>query len=288
VIDWLASYPKSGNTWMRMLLANYFSETDEPHDINKPGVTNGIASSRWRFDELLGLDSAHLTNTEIMKLQPRAFEAMVAQHPAPQWMKVHDAQARLPGGEWQFPPHVSGSAIYIIRNPLDVAVSRAFHDGHGDMDKAVAMLCNPECSISGGGKNQLHQFMGDWSHHVLSWVDQDAIPVLVVRYEDMLADAGRELTRVIRAARPEEVIDPGRIVIAVQNAAFETLQAKEAEHGFRETTARQNRFFRNGTAGDWVNHLTDAQEARIRDAQGAVMKRFGYALAQSTTDIELG
>lgn len=49
-INWLTCYPKSGNTWMRMLLANYFSETDTAHDINAVGVTDGTASIRWRFE----------------------------------------------------------------------------------------------------------------------------------------------------------------------------------------------------------------------------------------------
>jgi hypothetical protein len=277
MIDWLASYPKSGNTWMRLLLANYFSETDEPHDINKPGVTNGIASSRWRFDETLGVDSAHLTDAETMTLQPRIYEALVTQHPAHLWMKVHDAQARLSGGGLLFPPHVSGSVIYIIRNPLDVVVSRAFHDGHHDMNKSVAMLCNPHATIGGTGKVQLRQVLGDWSYHVASWVDQDVIPILVVRYEDMLEDAARELTRVISFARPTETIEDARIAKAVANSAFEALQAAEAEGGFRETAPRQQRFFRSGKAGDWFNHLTEEQIAQLRDAHLAAMQRFGYA-----------
>jgi aryl sulfotransferase len=276
VIDWLASYPKSGNTWMRLLLSNYFSETDTPHDINEPGVTNGIASMRWRFDEILGVDSAHLTDAEIMALQPRLFESMVAQYPEPQWIKVHDAQARLANGEWLFPPHVSERIIYIIRNPLDVAVSRAFHDGHGDMEKAVAMLCNAKTTISGGGTTQLRQFLGDWSHHVRSWVDQDAIPVLIVRYEDMLGDTAHELERVIAFARPDAGDDSARIEKAVAHSSFAALQATEAKKGFREAAARQDIFFRSGMAGDWVNHLTDAQAERIRDEHGAVMQRFGY------------
>lgn len=276
MIDWLASYPKSGNTWMRLMLANYFSETDDPHDINQPGVTNGIASSRWRFDELLGVDSAHLTDSEIDLLLPRVFEAMVAQSPARQWIKVHDAQRRLADGHWLFPPHVTGTAIYLVRNPLDVAVSRAFHDGHGDMDKAVAMLCNPAAAVSGGGKMQLRQLMGDWSHHVNSWARQAALPVRVIRYEDMLADPGRELAGAIAFARPDEPVDPKRIERAVTHTAFDRLQAAEAEHGFRETTARQERFFRNGKAGDWVNHLSSHHVDRLWQCHRDTMQQFGY------------
>lgn len=277
MIDWLASYPKSGNTWMRLLLANYFSETDQPHDINQPGVTNGIASLRWRFDEMLGLASSDLTDDEIDGLLPRMFEIMVARNPVPQWIKVHDAQRRLAGGQWLFPPHVSGTVIYLIRNPLDVAVSRAFHDGPGDMAKAVTMLCDPMASVSGAGKPQLRQFMGDWSRHVESWTLQQDIPVKVIRYEDMLQDAGRELAEVIAFARPDEQIDQARIDRAVAHTRFEALQAAEAEQGFRETTARQQRFFRSGKSGDWVDHLSPEQVDTIWQCHREVMQRYGYS-----------
>jgi aryl sulfotransferase len=277
VIDWLASYPKSGNTWMRMLLANYYSEHDQPHDINAPGVTNGIASSRVRFDELLCLDSSILTDDEVARLQPHTFEVLVELYPAAQWMKVHDAQRRSADGTWLLPPHVSGRAVYLIRNPLDVAVSRAFHDGHGEMHKAVTMLCTPDAAVAGGNSAQLRQVMGDWSQHVASWVDQDDIPVMVVRYEDMLADTARELARVIAFARPDDVIDQARLAQAVGNAAFDRLQAAEAEQGFREVGRRQERFFRSGKAGDWVNHLSAEQVDRICSTHGAMMRRFGYS-----------
>lgn len=279
MIDWLASYPKSGNTWMRMLLANYYREDDQPHDINAPGATNGIASSRPRFDETLCLDSSLLTDAEVAELQPYVFETLVKFNPAPIWMKVHDAQARRADGGWLFPPHVSGRAVYLIRNPLDVAVSRAFHDGHAEMDKAVTMLCTPDMALAGGSKGQLRQVMGSWSQHVASWVDQDAIPVMVVRYEDMLADAAAELARVIAFARPHDTLDPERVALCVANAAFDKLQAAEAEKGFREVGARQERFFRSGKAGDWVNHLTAEQVDRICTTHGEMMARFGYAPA---------
>jgi aryl sulfotransferase len=275
-IDWLASYPKSGNTWMRLLLSNYYSDKEEPHDINKPGVSDGIASSRWLFDSHMGLSSADLTDDEAMAMMPGLFRELTRASTRKHWIKVHDAQARLADGEWMFPPDATGGIIYIIRNPLDVAVSRAFHDGHGDMDKAVAMLCNVEASISGGPKSQLRQVMGDWSHHVRSWVDQDDIPVIVVRYEDMLADTAGELRRVLAFARADEPIDETRIARAVTHTAFETLQAAEARDGFREVTQKQERFFRSGKSGDWKSHLTADHVATLCACHAEVMARFGF------------
>jgi len=275
-IDWLASYPKSGNTWMRILLANYFGESDAQHDINRPGVTNGIASLRWRFDEFLGLPSSDLTPEEIVMVQPHVYEILVAQDPVRHWIKVHDAQRQLADGRWLFPPSVSGVVVYLIRNPLDVAVSLAFHDGHEDMRRSVAKMCNERTVLGSGRSLQLEQFMGSWSGHVESWIDQAEIPVLLVRYEDMLADTARELARVLQFARPELPVDPARIASAVEHARFEKLRDIESARPFRETPPRAKRFFRQGRAGDWRNHLPKAEISKLLDRHWRVMSRFGY------------
>lgn len=277
-IDWLASYPKSGNTWMRMLLSNYFSEQDDPHDINKPGITNGIASSRMLFDEFLGVDSSDLTAEEVKTLQPHIYKLLTEHNRQHHWLKVHDAQAMLPDGRWLFPPAVSGSVVYLIRNPLDVTVSLAFHDGHEDMDRAVSKMCNRDMALGGEQRAQLRQFMGSWSDHVRSWTDQSEIPVLVVRYEDMLADTISELERVIAFARPAKAVEIWRLEKAVRNAAFDKMQTAESETRFRETPSKAKRFFRNGKAGDWKNHLSNEQVNRICECHVNIMKRFNYGL----------
>ncbi|MFO0993126.1 MAG: sulfotransferase domain-containing protein [Hyphomicrobiales bacterium] len=275
-IDWLASYPKSGNTWMRLLLANYFGEGDEPHDFNKPGITNGIASLRWRFDEFLGLSSSDLIADEVLSVQSHVYEMLVGQDPQHHWMKVHDAQKRLSDGRWLFPPAVSGAAIYLIRNPLDVVVSLAFHDGHEDMQRAVAKLCDRDGSLGSGKSPHLRQHLGSWSEHVESWIDQSEIPVLIVRYEDMLADAGRELSRVVKFARPELAVDEVQTAKAVAHTRFEKLKTAEDAKPFRETPSRAKRFFREGKAGDWRKHLSASQVRKVIDCHARVMARFGY------------
>ena len=68
---------------------------------------------------------------------------------------------RLADGRWLFPPAVSGVAIYLIRNPLDVAVSLAFHDGHEDMRRSVAKMCNEQAVLGSGKSLQLSQFRGE-------------------------------------------------------------------------------------------------------------------------------
>ena len=275
-IDWLASYPKSGNTWLRILLANYFAETDDPYDFNMPGVTRGSAASRWVFDEFLGISSSDLSLSETRAMRPQVYKLMAQRNFAPIWLKTHDRQQRVGDGGWLFPAAVSGSAIYIIRNPLDVAVSNAFHDGHTDMARAVNKLCDQNATIGQGSSDQFPQLLGDWSGHVQSWVDQGQIRVLVVRYEDMLADTAAVLTTVIRFARPDIEVERHRVTRAVRNSRIEALQLSEDRTGFREAPRTSGRFFRKGEAGDWRNHLSAAQALQIRVAHLAVMSRFGY------------
>lgn len=274
-INWLASYPKSGNTWMRMLLANYVRDDGASHDINAVGVINGIASWRARFDEILGISSNDLTWAEERPLRPHVYRAIAAHSAAPVWMKVHDAQDRLPDGQWLFPPEASHAAIYLIRNPLDVAVSYAFHAGK-PVAEASDWLCDPDHIVGRASRHQLPQFTGSWSDHATSWIDQTEIPVCVIRYEDMLADTASQLARVIAFARPDLSLDTSRLAEAVEQSRFGTLQAAEAETGFREKNERSARFFRSGRANAWHDHLTPEQARRICTAHRQTMLRFGY------------
>src|SRR5687768_11035432 len=97
-IVWLASYPKSGNTWFRIFLRSLLSEPEE--DLSLDGVGFLIASCRQMFDDLSGIDSSDLTHDEIDLLRPRVYEQLAEQSPKrPLFMKTHDAWTRLPNGE---------------------------------------------------------------------------------------------------------------------------------------------------------------------------------------------
>jgi hypothetical protein len=73
---WLASYPKSGNTWLRMLIANLSAVDDRPVDINDLPERGGIGSARGPFDYLTLVDSSLLTHDEIDALRPRVYEEL--------------------------------------------------------------------------------------------------------------------------------------------------------------------------------------------------------------------
>ena len=188
-IIWLASYPKSGNTWFRVFLTNLLSNSDKPADINNLYPTT-IASSRSLFDEATGIPSSDLTQDEIEKLRPRVYRYMSETSDEIIYHKIHDAWIKLSEETDLVPDDVTKGVLYFIRNPLDVAVSFAHHSATS-IDRAIDMMNNHDfafCSRETKLHNQTRQRLLTWSEHVESWIDQSGLPVMILRYEDMLTD----------------------------------------------------------------------------------------------------
>lgn len=272
---WLASYPKSGNTWMRALVAS-LAAGGRPVDINALSAVVGAADCH-RFDDVFGVDSADLTDAELAGLRPRLYEALAAEASGPILIKVHDALVPTPCGELLAPASVTRAAIYVVRNPLDVAPSLAHHLGI-PIDRAVAFMANPDPALGpphDRGHRQMRQRLLDWSAHVESWLGAP-FPVHVVRYEDLHRAPCRQLARV--AAVLELPAPLGVLRRAVSAARFGRLQQQEQASGFMEAPAGR-RFFRRGHAGSGRRELGSALVQRIVERHGPVMRRLGYIRA---------
>ncbi len=274
-IIWLASYPKSGNTWFRIFLSNLFSESDEPVSINKLHATP-IASGRTLFDEYAGVSSSDLSQDEIDDLRPGVYREAAANSGELIFQKVHDAWRLTPSGEPMFPADVTKAVIYFIRNPLDVAVSFAFHSS-SSFEKAVDEMNDPDNAFCGKPKrlyNQLRQHLMTWSGHVKSWVDESGLPVLVLRYEDMKADTYNSFKKALDFLELE--FSDQKIRQAIHNADFRNVRLMEEAEGFNEKPIKMTSFFREGAAGGWRNHLDPKDVERIVSEHGEVMRRYGY------------
>jgi aryl sulfotransferase len=284
---WLASYPKSGNNWMRMLIGCLALKDVEAIDINQTAEAGGISSSRVAFDFVTLLESGMMTFDEIDRLRPRVYEVQEqnlqesltdeAETSATVFVKAHDAYTLNSLGE----PILAGArgargVILIVRDPRDMVASLANHN-QSTLDQAIASMSTPEdalCSKPGRQHNQLRQIMLGWSGHAASWLDQQDIPVHLVRYEQLKQDTVNTFVGAMAfAGRPISTADAER---AVQLADFSQLQAREREQGFGERPPKVTAFFRKGQMGGWRDELTDEQVQRIEDAHRPMMERLGY------------
>lgn len=290
---WLASYPKSGNTWFRLLLANLRAEA--PVDINALPERGGIASARARFDNMMLFPSGLLTHEECDRLRPGLYEAMAgrdwlsaniddeAPPGQPLFIKTHDAWTYTTDGVPLLGagPGVKG-AILIVRDPRDVAPSLANHGGQ-TIDQSIRFMADPEgmfCGRVDRQHSQLRQRLPGWSGFNRSWLDQDEIPVHLVRYEDLHTDTLGVFAGALAFAGV--ALDFGAMERAVEFASFTLLRAQELRSGFREApVGRSAPFFRRGQVAAWRQELSVAQVARIEEDHAGMMDRLGYPRAQT-------
>jgi hypothetical protein len=275
-IVWLASYPKSGNTWFRAFLTALLN--DGYLDINQI-KTDGIFSSRQIFDEFTDIDSTYLYNHEVKKLQANicSYRANFYEKEC-LFIKIHDAYGYQELNLPIIPTESTLCAIYFIRNPLDIACSLASHI-NGTVDEAIALMNNHKkintSSDNINTQDQLKQRLLSWSEHVESWaITKLPFPVLILRYEDMLTNSIACFIKALNFLGIKATHN--QIETATRATRFEELKKKEIQKGFKERTSLKNLFFRKGNAGNWHTELTTLQIELIKKNHSNVMQLFNY------------
>lgn len=236
----ILSFPKSGNTWTRFLIAN-LAYPETPADFSN---INRLTP-----------DPEALSKRELAKM------------PRPRIIKSHQ----------YFDPRYK-CVIYVVRDPRDVALSQFhFHRKRGLIDdgypaeKFVTRFVAGETSP-----------YGSWGENVASWLAtrQNQPGFLLLRYEDMLDDAARELIKVASFLRIPH--DAERIANAVRrSAADEMRKLEKSQAGLWSSTqnTRQDvQFVRSAKAGGWRTGLPEPAVAQLEAAWGPLMMHLGYEL----------
>jgi DNA-binding Lrp family transcriptional regulator len=270
-IVWIASYPKSGNTWLRLFVANLIADRDEPLDINAVGrFVPGEADPGW-FRAAVRRPLRELSEAEIAALRPEVHRRIARAKPKGILLKTHNVLGE-DRGHPLIAMEATAGAIYVVRDPRDVALSARSHFGL-DLDETIAAMARSTRS-SPEPEQQIYEVYESWSNHVRSWT-QDAHPrLLVLRYEDLHARPLEAFGAVARALGLGR--DRRRIERAIAHSSFAEASAQEKTKGFGERSRHAERFFHSGRAGAWRDLLTPAQAERTARDHGEQMRRFGY------------
>lgn len=271
---WIASYPKSGNTWVRVFLHNLLGELlgqAEAHNINALHLLTGRESLAAGFEKRLGKSAQEATPQEIAEARFGVQAGMVAAAKGPALIKTHNAVANVDG----FPTinfDVTKAVIYIVRNPLDVAVSYAHYSGLSP-DAIIAYMADPSGNIHPGDR-RVYEFLGSWSFHTASWMSIPHRPVLLLRYEDMLSAPERSFGRLAAFLRVKP--SPAQLARAIEKSSFAEMARQEELNGFNERPPAAEKFFREGKSGQWKEALSQSQISAVVSAHAPMMMRFGY------------
>jgi hypothetical protein len=269
-IVWLASYPKSGNTWLRMFLHNYICQPSAPYDINALTDLSVSESAAPFYNKYDPRPAGQFTTQQVQMMRPKVHEDLTRLHDDLVFIKTHNAMLTFQNVAL-CTEAVTAGAIYIVRDPRDVAVSYARYTGKS-LDEIIELMGH-EGAANRGDDRQVFELLSSWSAHVASWISRPK--TLVLRYEDMLADPSRPFGAVVRYLG--DAPNPARLDKAIAFSDFKIAAAQEASLGYSANAAGAgSAFFRAGQSGGWQEVLTPAQQKRIARDHGAAMQKIGY------------
>lgn len=282
-IIWLASFPKSGNTWVRVLLANYFMPKTKAPDINSLSqFTTGDIRKDF-FDRALGRPYHAESIEEWLKVRQKALRLIAGSKPNHHFVKTHCQSIRIFGMD-VIPPEVTAAAVYVMRNPFDLAPSFARHQST-DLDTTIERMCSDRNIMA--TDTGMYEPLGRWDDHVNAWTMAPGLPLHVIRYEDMIANPGRTISTMLEKFMKVKVDRP-KLAYAVKQASFKSLQKQEKESGFSEKPAAMKSFFTKGRAGAWREDLSPVQVAKLRSEFSDTLEKWYPEMLVETAEFAAG
>lgn len=240
--------------------------------------TEGIFSDKLLLESYLDIDADELFAPQIDHFKRVALNYQSSISEEKIFIKIHDMYST---SEFDIRPIVPDestfAAIYFIRNPLDVTISMANHNGQ-TLDQVIdKVITNPQAIISKNIKylnDQFPQWIGTWNNHVTSWKQSDSFPVYFLRYEDMKQNPLVTFTEILN--KIGYVSSEFEIRRALEAVKFENLQQQELKFGFKEKPVNSKLFFNKGEIGQWKEKLNKSQIKKIKQINEPMMREFGY------------
>jgi len=271
MILWIASYPKSGNTWVRALISTYLYSDNAEFSFDLLNKIPKFIQDKYiaPLVDLKELKKDPLKITEFWK----SAQLRINLDNKIKFFKTHNGCVSYKD-RWFTDENNTKGYIYIVRDPRAVACSLAAHL-RISVDKAVDDLLN-ENNIGYNGPNNLAETPGSWKINYLSWKKKKKFDGLIIKYEDLIDNAEKEFTKILFFLKNfiKIEIDKKKISKSIKSCQFSNLRKMEVSFGFEE--AIKNRFFRTGLKDSWKNDLSSDLRKKIEKNFKNEMLELGY------------
>ena len=291
MIIWLASYPKSGNTWIRTIIGQIINNNFDSNDVFKESKSIGLYPSKKFFRDL--------DNHFNLSVFPQEKKKIIFKKTALNWdtsqsriniskdikiFKTHNMLCKL---------NIDGKlcsftgldnclgVIHIVRDPRNVFTSLKNHFSFKDDDSAFRFITNDNQSI-GLDENNIPQLLSSWKNHYNSW-KRFPNNNLLIKYEDLIRDPKKEITKLIKYLDQfyDILISDDNINKIINNSSFKNLKNLE-ENGFfdensvNKHTNEKKKFFNLGPQNDWKGLLHKKTITNLQNIFNSEMKELGY------------
>lgn len=283
MIFWIASYPKSGNTWLRTLISSYYYSKDGIYD-------NSIIKKIGQFPEKRHFNKFEYDKTVVTdtsRLWLKAQENINKDNQL-RFFKTHNVFGSLNNQKFTNRQNSIG-CIYIVRDPRNVITSLKNHYEMND-EQALKWMANEKQfiydvqNLEKDGYSDF-QFISSWETNYKSWTVQKQIPFMIVKYESLLKETYvvfKDIVEFInKTTGINNKINKERLKNSVQSTSFNKLKENEKKHGFSEAISSKKTnekipFFFLGPDNDWKKILSEDIKIKLNRTYEKNLKELSY------------
>jgi hypothetical protein len=285
MIFWIASYPKSGNTWLRALISSYYYSSDGVFNQDLLKKIDQFPTKKY----FKGFDYDQKVATDTCKLWIKAQEKINANNKELKFFKTHNIFGKLNNYDFTNNQNSIG-CLYVIRDPRNVFTSLKNHYQLND-EQAIKWMTNDKNFIYYVQKFEENgfsdfQFISSWSVHYKSWKMQKKLPIKFIKYEELQNETYYVFKEIIKFINEimnnKEKVNIDKMKSVLKTTSFEKLKQNEVDHGFSEAvTTKEDKnkkisFFNLGPRNDWKKIIDDDLKIKLESIFEKDLKELSY------------
>ena len=277
MIIWIASYPKSGNTWLRSIITSLLYTTDGIFDfklikkIKQFPTRNQFQEFTKNFNDINEISKFWLLAQDKINLTEEI-----------KFFKTHNLNCAVNKNSFTNKSHTLGT-IYVVRDPRNLVNSIKNHYNKSNDEEAKNFLISKKIlsRVPKDNEADIATLLGSWSDHYNFWTKRNS-NLLLIKYEDLILDTKKELERIIIYLKKFMTVEinPEKIKNILNTTSFDHLKNLENKGLFNENVydSKKNkiRFFNKGPSNDWTKVLDKKIQDDIEKIFYKEMKELGY------------
>lgn len=277
MIIWIASYPKSGNTWLRSIITSLLYTTDGIFDfklikkIKQFPTRNQFQEFTRNFNDINEISKFWLLAQDKINLTEEI-----------KFFKTHNLNCAVNKNSFTNKSHTLGT-IYVVRDPRNLVNSIKNHYNKGNDEEAKNFLISKKIlsRVPKDNEADIATLLGSWSDHYNFWTKKNS-NLLLIKYEDLILDTKKELERIIIYLKKFMTVEinPEKIKNILNTTSFDHLKDLENKGLFNENVydSKKNkiRFFNKGPSNDWTKVLDKKIQDDLEKIFYKEMKELGY------------